>query len=83
MNIISEKANALLTRKPPTSKNNDCEEEVAEIIANIQLALIQNNTEEIEVLTKLLKKTSRELKTAKMIANFQNDKWDPINMYKK
>eukprot|EP00972_Heterocapsa_arctica_P055951 8252783-Heterocapsa_arctica.AAC.1 len=64
MNIISEEANALLTRKPPTTKTNDCEEELAEIIANRQLALIQNNTEEVE-------------------ANFQNDKWDPIKMYKK
>jgi hypothetical protein len=83
MSIISEEATAILYSKPTSTRNPDCEEEVALILADRQLSIIQNNTEETTRLTKLLKKTARKLKTYKMIAKFVEDKWDPIKLYKK
>eukprot|EP00972_Heterocapsa_arctica_P074218 10954589-Heterocapsa_arctica.AAC.1 len=83
MSIISDEATAILYSKPATRLNPDCEDQLAAIIANRQLAIIHNKTEETERLTKLLKNTPRKLKSDKKIATFVEDKWDPIKLYKK
>eukprot|EP00972_Heterocapsa_arctica_P080608 11880233-Heterocapsa_arctica.AAC.1 len=63
MIIISDEATANLYSKPTLTKNPDREDELADIIASRQLALILGDTIEVERLAKHLKKTSRKLKS--------------------
>eukprot|EP00972_Heterocapsa_arctica_P041420 6108442-Heterocapsa_arctica.AAC.1 len=55
MTIISEEATAILYNKPTLTKKQDCVDELADIIASRQLALIRGDAEEVERITKLLK----------------------------
>ena len=81
MGTLGKTAEELLTLKRPMTKKRDCHPELERIVACRKIALEQDDEEEIKLLTRLLKRRARKIKTEEQMGKFKDWEWDPIKYF--
>ena len=83
MRTLARAAEEKLTLKPPRVRKRDCHPELERLVACRGIALEQDDEEEVKIITRLLKRRARKIRTEEQINKFKGWGWDPTKYSKK
>ena len=83
MKTLAAAAEERFTLKPKRERKRDCHPELERIIRDRDAALQANNKDEVVIITKLLKRRARKIRTDDQIQKFKDADWDPVKWQKK
>ena len=83
MRTLARAAEEKLTLKPPRARKRDCHPELERLVACRKIALELDDEEEVKIITRLLNKSARQIRTEAHINKFEDWEWDPIKYFKK